>query len=111
MRKESVHKLVELVRKRRPDLLIITDDVYGTFVNGFRSLAADLPRNTLLVYSYSKHFGCTGWRHGVVLLHGSGFDGPPWSARVSLANLEDDAYSRIGRELMTEAPSPCTRGG
>ncbi|MBZ4374828.1 bifunctional aspartate transaminase/aspartate 4-decarboxylase [Corallococcus sp. AS-1-6] len=69
MRKESVHKLVELVRKRRPDLLIITDDVYGTFVNGFRSLAADLPRNTLLVYSYSKHFGCTGWRLGVVALH------------------------------------------
>ncbi|WP_233588061.1 hypothetical protein [Corallococcus sp. CA049B] len=50
----------------------------------------------------SKHFGCTGWRHGVVLLHGSGFDGPPWSARVSLANLEDDAYSRIGRDLMSE---------
>lgn len=69
VRKESVHKLVELVHKRRPDLLIITDDVYGTFVNGFRSLAADLPRNTLLVYSYSKHFGCTGWRLGVVALH------------------------------------------
>ncbi|NPC53113.1 bifunctional aspartate transaminase/aspartate 4-decarboxylase [Corallococcus sp. AB032C] len=69
MRKESVHKLVELVRKRRPDLLIITDDVYGTFVNGFRSLAADLPRNTVLVYSYSKHFGCTGWRLGAVALH------------------------------------------
>ncbi|WP_233609901.1 aspartate 4-decarboxylase [Corallococcus sp. AB049A] len=65
MRKESVHKLVELVRKRRPDLLIITDDVYATFVNGFRSLAADLPRNALLVYSYSKHFGCTGWRRGM----------------------------------------------
>lgn len=69
MRKESVHKLVELVRKKRPDLLIITDDVYGTFVNGFRSLAAELPRNTLLVYSYSKHFGCTGWRLGVVAIH------------------------------------------
>ncbi|WP_306449848.1 aminotransferase class I/II-fold pyridoxal phosphate-dependent enzyme [Corallococcus interemptor] len=65
MRKESVHKLVELVRKRLPDLLIITDDVYATFVNGFRSLAADLPRNALLVYSYSKHFGCTGWRRGM----------------------------------------------
>jgi len=43
--------------------------VYGTFVEGFRSLAADLPENTLLVYSYSKHFGCTGWRLGVVALH------------------------------------------
>ncbi len=47
----------------------MTDDVYGTFVEGFRSLAADLPRNTLLVYSYSKHYGATGWRLGVIALH------------------------------------------
>ncbi len=66
---ETQRKLVELVRTKRPDLIILTDDVYGTFVDGFRSLAADLPRNTLLVYSYSKHFGCTGWRLGVVGLH------------------------------------------
>ena len=51
------------------DLIILTDDVYGTFTPGFRSLAADLPQNTILVYSYSKHFGCTGWRLGVVALH------------------------------------------
>lgn len=61
--------LVRLVRTTRPDLVILTDDVYGTFAEGFRSLAADLPRNTILVYSYSKHFGCTGWRLGVVGLH------------------------------------------
>jgi aspartate 4-decarboxylase len=69
MAEETQARIVELVRTRRPDLLILTDDVYGTFVEGFRSLAADLPRNTLLVYSYSKHFGCTGWRLGVVALH------------------------------------------
>jgi aspartate 4-decarboxylase len=34
-----------------------------------------------------------------VLLNGSGFDGPPWSVRVSLANLDDDAYEQIGRDL------------
>ncbi|WP_318210214.1 MULTISPECIES: hypothetical protein [unclassified Streptomyces] len=28
------------------------DGVYDTFVEGFRSIAADLPRNTLLVYSF-----------------------------------------------------------
>ena len=66
MRESTRQRLVELVKKKRPDLLILTDDVYATFVNGFRSLAADLPRNTILVYSYSKHFGCTGWRLGVV---------------------------------------------
>jgi aspartate 4-decarboxylase len=39
-------------------------------------------------------------RFGTVLLNGSGFHGPPWSARVSLANLEDDAYPHIGRQLV-----------
>jgi aspartate 4-decarboxylase len=60
---------VNLVKNKRPDLIIITDDVYGTFVPGFRSLMAELPRNTIGVYSYSKHFGCTGWRLGVVAVH------------------------------------------
>src|SRR4051812_27809682 len=56
MRQESIDRLVTLVKTRRPDLIILTDDVYGTFVPHFRSLAAELPRNTLLVYSYSKSF-------------------------------------------------------
>lgn len=69
MHPATQQRLVNLVRSRRPDLIILTDDVYGTFTDGFRSLAADLPHNTILVYSYSKHFGCTGWRLGVVGIH------------------------------------------
>jgi aspartate 4-decarboxylase len=69
MRKSSMKRLVRLVKTKRPDLIIITDDVYGTFVPGFRSLMAELPQNTIGVYSYSKHFGCTGWRLGVVAVH------------------------------------------
>jgi aspartate 4-decarboxylase len=69
MRQESIDRIVTLVRTKRPDLILLTDDVYGTFVDGFRSLAADLPQNTILVYSFSKYFGCTGWRLGVVALH------------------------------------------
>jgi aspartate 4-decarboxylase len=30
---------------------------------------AELPRNTICVYSFSKNFGCTGWRVGVIGLH------------------------------------------
>jgi aspartate 4-decarboxylase len=66
---EVISKLVDLVRGKRPDLMILTDDVYGTFVTGFRSLMADLPQNTIGVYSYSKYWGCTGWRLGVVAVH------------------------------------------
>jgi len=69
MRESSMRRLVRLVKSKRPDLVIITDDVYSTFVPGFRSLMAELPQNTIGVYSYSKHFGCTGWRLGVVAIH------------------------------------------
>jgi aspartate 4-decarboxylase len=69
MRASSMKRLVRLVKTKRPDLIIITDDVYGTFVPGFRSLMAELPQNTIGVYSYSKHFGCTGWRLGVIAIH------------------------------------------
>jgi aspartate 4-decarboxylase len=66
---KSMRRLVQLVKTKRPDLIVITDDVYGTFVPGFRSAMAELPHNTITVYSYSKHFGCTGWRLGVVAVH------------------------------------------
>ena len=66
---EVIAKLVDLVRGKRPDLMILTDDVYGTFVKDFRSLMTDLPHNTIGVYSYSKYWGCTGWRLGVIAVH------------------------------------------
>ncbi len=69
VRQSTIDQILRIVKTKRPDLMILTDDVYGTFVPGFRSLAAELPQNTILVYSYSKHFGCTGWRLGVVALH------------------------------------------
>jgi aspartate 4-decarboxylase len=69
MRASSMQRLVKLIKTKRSDLIVITDDVYGTFVPGFRSLMAELPHNTIGVYSYSKHFGCTGWRLGVIAIH------------------------------------------
>jgi aspartate 4-decarboxylase len=69
MDRETIGKIVTLVKTKRPDLMLLTDDVYGTFVNDFRSLLGELPRNTIGVYSYSKYFGCTGWRLGVIAVH------------------------------------------
>jgi len=74
-------KIIEIIKKDHPGLMFITDDVYGTFVNGFRSLMAEIPHNTLGVYSFSKYFGCTGWRLGVIALH------------------EKNIYDRLIREL------------
>jgi aspartate 4-decarboxylase len=67
--KETIGKIATLVKTKRPDLMLLTDDVYGTFVTGFRSLLGELPQNTIGVYSYSKYFGCTGWRLGVIAVH------------------------------------------
>jgi aspartate 4-decarboxylase len=69
MAAESMKTLVSIVEKKNPNLVIITDDVYGTFVNGFRSLMSTLPKNTIGVYSFSKYFGCTGWRLGVIAVN------------------------------------------
>ena len=69
MHQGSLDKIANLVKTQRKDLIILTDDVYGTFVNGFKSLAAVAPHNTILVYSFSKYFGCTGLRLGVIAIH------------------------------------------
>lgn len=65
----SLEKVAQIVRDHRPDLYILTDDVYGTFADDFRSLFAICPQNTMLVYSFSKYFGATGWRLGVIATH------------------------------------------
>lgn len=69
MRPETMQRLVDVVRTKNPNLIIITDDVYCSFVSDFRSLMAVLPQNVIGVYSFSKYFGCTGWRLGVIALH------------------------------------------
>jgi aspartate 4-decarboxylase len=41
-------------------------------------------------------------KSSVVLLDGGGFGGPPWSVRLSMANLGEQQYQDIGR-FMREA--------
>ena len=79
--KALMNRIVEIVRNDNPNLMIITDDVYATFIPHFRSMMAELPKNTLCVYSFSKYFGATGWRLAVIALH------------------QDNIYGRMIREL------------
>jgi len=65
----ALAQLADFVTHTRPDLFIVTDDVYGTFADDYVSIFAKCPKNTLLVYSFSKFFGATGWRLGVIVLH------------------------------------------
>lgn len=61
--------LKQVIHTKNPELMIITDDVYATFATNFRSLMTEIPYNTIGVYSFSKYFGVTGWRLGVIAVH------------------------------------------
>jgi aspartate 4-decarboxylase len=56
-----------------------------------------------------KNYECTdvlfrlAEKSGVVLMHGGGFGGPDWSVRVSLANLREETYPKIGQYLKEAA--------
>ncbi len=69
MEPECINQLAQIVNKHNPNLMIISDDVYGTFVDNFHSLLAYLPFNSIGVYSFSKYFGVTGWRLGTIAIH------------------------------------------
>lgn len=61
--------LSSIVAEDRPDLIILTDTAYATFVDDFRSLLAEIPSQTIGVHSFSKHFGATGSRLAFVAMH------------------------------------------
>jgi aspartate 4-decarboxylase len=93
-------RLALLVETRRPDLLIITDDVYGTFADDFVSIFAKCPRNTLCVYSFSKFFGATGWRLGAIALHDdNAFD-------MALAKLPEPQKGELDARYATLTTEP-----
>lgn len=62
---ETIGQILEV---DNPELMILTDDVYGTFIDGFTSLFTLFPFHTACIYSYSKYFGATGWRIGTIVL-------------------------------------------
>ncbi len=96
----SLRKLDDLVTNHRPDLIVLTDDVYGTFVHDFTSVMGQLPRNTIGVYSYSKYFGCTGWRLGVIAVAEDNiFD-------EKLANLPEEIKQALDRRYGTLSLTP-----
>ena len=69
IRDETIQRIASIVKNDNPNLIIISDDVYATFVEDFSSIMSEIPSNTICVYSFSKHMGCTGWRLGVVALY------------------------------------------
>ncbi|WP_261836828.1 bifunctional aspartate transaminase/aspartate 4-decarboxylase [Vibrio ishigakensis] len=87
---KTLQKIADIANER-PDLILLTDDVYGTFTDKFTSLAMLAPKNTILVYSYSKYFGATGWRLGVIAINeDNNFD-------RMIADLPEDTRERLSK--------------
>ncbi len=81
---EVLDRIVDIVEHDNPHLMIVTDDVYGTFVKDFKSLMYKLPYNTMCVYSFSKYFGATGWRLA--------------TTAINRHNVFDDLIARLPEE-------------
>ena len=64
----TLERLAQVVEKN-PGLIILTDDVYGTFAENFQTVYSVIPYNTILVYSFSKLYGVTGWRVGLIAMN------------------------------------------
>jgi aspartate 4-decarboxylase len=97
---EASERIADIIATRNPGLAVVTDDVYGTFVQGFRSLMSIVPRNTIGVYSFSKYFGATGWRLGVIALH------PDNIFDERLAALPSDDKQALGERYSTITLEP-----
>ncbi|CAA2159909.1 Bifunctional aspartate aminotransferase and L-aspartate beta-decarboxylase [Methylobacterium brachiatum] len=90
--------IADIVSTQRQDLIILTDDVYGTFADDFKSLYAICPQNTALVYSFSKYFGATGWRLGVIALNENNV------LDRALAALPEEAKADLDRRYESLTP-------
>ncbi len=66
---DTVKRMADAIKVYNPDMVIISDTVYASFVDEFNTFGTLLPENILGVYSFSKYFGVTGWRLGTVMIH------------------------------------------
>lgn len=66
---DTVKRMADTIRECNKDMIIISDTVYASFVDEFNTFGKELPENIFGVYSFSKYFGVTGWRLGVIMTH------------------------------------------
>ena len=96
---KTLSRLAQVVEKN-PDLIILTDDVYGTFAEDFQTVYAVLPYNTMLVYSFSKLYGVTGWRVGLIAMN----ENIVCERLLSKLPEADKAYLRREYSIVTTDP-------
>ena len=95
-----VKVLSDFVKTKRKDLIILTDTVYATFVDGFHSIVKEIPQNCICVYSFSKYYGVTGWRLGTIMLSKKNI------IDEKIQNFSDSDKKELFERYKTVAPDP-----
>ncbi|TQM61965.1 bifunctional aspartate transaminase/aspartate 4-decarboxylase [Humibacillus xanthopallidus] len=97
IRPEKLIQLRDFVIERRPDLVVVADTAYATFVDGFRGVLSVLPRHTIVLHSFSKNFGATGNRLGFMAMASDTVVDDVIAAQpAEVRALHDDRYSSVG---------------
>ena len=98
---DKIIKIIsDFIKKERPDLFILTDTVYATFVDDFHSIVKELPQNTICVYSFSKYFGVTGWSLGLIMMNKKNI------IDKKIKELSEEDKKQLDERYKTVAPSP-----
>ena len=107
---ETMHNVMHrLEQKRFEQKLLSQKDEFGEkhdavsqvnslFVqssNTIKSILTDIAQN----YEQNISLSDLAEKYHIILLNGEGFDGPKWSIRVSLANLNEQDYQQIGQAI------------
>ncbi|WP_238413653.1 aspartate 4-decarboxylase [Alicyclobacillus sp. TC] len=100
MSPQCIDEIAQIIHQHNRELIIISDDVYATFVDEYCSLLAKLPRNTIGVYSLSKYFGVTGWRLGVIAIH------PDHVLNDKLGDLPDQIQEELANRYRSLTQHP-----
>jgi len=100
LKEETIKKIAQIVKKYRKDLIIITDSVYATFVDVVYSLEKEIPENTICVYSFSKYFGVTGWRLGLIMMYENNV------VDSLIKDLKEEDKKEIDKRYITVTPDP-----
>ncbi|TWT65363.1 bifunctional aspartate transaminase/aspartate 4-decarboxylase [Allorhodopirellula solitaria] len=97
---DTISAVADTVRQHNPDLMVINDTVYANFAEEFHTLSELIPENTIGCYSFSKYFGVTGWRLGVISTYET------CVVDRLLAELPEDKKKQLRERYSIVSPTP-----
>ena len=111
---------VRRLARRHPECLFVIDEAFGSFVEGFKSLAPDRPDNVAVLLSLTKMFAMPGLRLGLAvageeLARAVRLEQAPWSVNslaqaVGLRAVADASFEERTRQAVRELRAELSQG-